>query len=122
MQGNIGRCGTYQRIRQAIRQAGGGARMREVRLVSRRGFLGSMFSAGALILAARVLPMNGRNALAAGEAGVQLTWMDVKVGDWVVTPWHGKPVEIQALWYNALRVMERLAHRFRLGVVDRAIH
>jgi glycogen debranching enzyme len=44
--------------------------------------------------------------LAAGEPGVQLTWMDAKVGDWVVTPRHGKPVEIQALWYNALRIME----------------
>jgi predicted glycogen debranching enzyme len=50
--------------------------------------------------------------LAAGEAGAQLTWMDAKVGDYVVTPRHGKPVEIQALWYNALRVMEDLAHRF----------
>ena len=40
--------------------------------------------------------------LAAGEAGVQLTWMDAKVGDWVVTPRMGKPVEIQALWLNAL--------------------
>src|SRR5215831_637290 len=38
--------------------------------------------------------------LFAGEPGVQLTWMDAKVGDWVVTPRHGKPVEIQALWYN----------------------
>ena len=43
------------------------------------------------------------------RAGVQLTWMDAKVGDWVVTPRHGKPVEIQALWYNALRVMAELA-------------
>src|SRR5689334_3658183 len=50
--------------------------------------------------------------LFAGEPGVQLTWMDAKVGDWVVTPRHGKPVEIQALWYNALRVMEDLARRF----------
>ncbi len=50
--------------------------------------------------------------LFAGEPGVQLTWMDAKVGDWVVTPRHGKPVEIQALWYNALRVMEDLAERF----------
>ena len=41
--------------------------------------------------------------LAAGEPGVQLTWMDAKVGDWVVTPRVGKPVEIQALWLNALR-------------------
>ena len=50
--------------------------------------------------------------LEAGEPGAQLTWMDAKVGDWVVTPRHGKPVEIQALWYNALRVMEDLARRF----------
>jgi predicted glycogen debranching enzyme len=50
--------------------------------------------------------------LAAGEPGVQLTWMDAKVGDWVVTPRHGKPVEIQALWYSALRVMEDLSRRF----------
>ena len=50
--------------------------------------------------------------LFSGEPGVQLTWMDAKVGDWVVTPRHGKPVEIQALWYNALRVMENLAGRF----------
>jgi predicted glycogen debranching enzyme len=42
--------------------------------------------------------------LAAGEAGVQLTWMDAKVGDWVVTPRIGKPVEVQALWANALAV------------------
>jgi predicted glycogen debranching enzyme len=48
----------------------------------------------------------------AGEPGVQLTWMDARVGDWVVTPRHGKPVEIQALWYNALRIMERLAREF----------
>jgi len=51
--------------------------------------------------------------LYAGEPGVQLTWMDAKVGDWVVTPRHGKPVEIQALWYNALRVMEQLATKFK---------
>jgi predicted glycogen debranching enzyme len=42
--------------------------------------------------------------LAAGEPGVQLTWMDAKVGDWVVTPRTGKPVEVQALWLNALRI------------------
>ena len=50
--------------------------------------------------------------LFSGEPGVQLTWMDAKVGDWVVTPRHGKPVEIQALWYNALCVMGQLADRF----------
>jgi predicted glycogen debranching enzyme len=44
--------------------------------------------------------------LAAGEAGVQLTWMDARLGDWVVTPRIGKPVEINALWHNALRVMD----------------
>jgi glycogen debranching enzyme len=41
--------------------------------------------------------------------------MDSKIGDWVVTPRHGKPVEIQALWYSALRVMEDLAGRFGDG-------
>jgi predicted glycogen debranching enzyme len=50
--------------------------------------------------------------LSSGEEGAQLTWMDAKVGDWVVTPRHGKPVEIQALWYNALRVMENFAREF----------
>jgi glycogen debranching enzyme len=42
--------------------------------------------------------------LAAGQPGVQLTWMDAKVGDWVVTPRIGKPVEVQALWLNALAI------------------
>jgi predicted glycogen debranching enzyme len=48
--------------------------------------------------------------LYAGEEGVQLTWMDAKVDDWVVTPRIGKPVEINALWYNALRIMADFAH------------
>jgi predicted glycogen debranching enzyme len=47
--------------------------------------------------------------LYAGEAGVQLTWMDAKVGDWVVTPRIGKPVEVNALWYNALRTLAKFA-------------
>lgn len=47
--------------------------------------------------------------LRAGEPGTQLTWMDAKIGDWVVTPRIGKPVEINALWYNALRIMARFA-------------
>jgi predicted glycogen debranching enzyme len=42
-----------------------------------------------------------------GADGYQLTWMDAKVGDWVVTPRRGKAVEINALWYNALRLLER---------------
>jgi predicted glycogen debranching enzyme len=47
--------------------------------------------------------------LYAGEPGVQLTWMDAKAGDWVVTPRIGKPVEINALWFNALGTMAELA-------------
>jgi len=48
--------------------------------------------------------------LYAGQPGVQLTWMDARVGEWVVTPRIGKPVEINALWYNALRAMAEFAH------------
>ncbi len=55
----------------------------------------------------RVDPVDG--LLAGGQPGVQLTWMDAKVGDWVVTPRIGKPVEINALWYNALRIMAGFA-------------
>ncbi len=55
--------------------------------------------------------------LRAGVAGMQLTWMDAKIGDWVVTPRIGKPVEINALWYNALRSMSAFAQR--LGEPDR---
>ena len=46
----------------------------------------------------------------AGETGVQLTWMDAKVDEWVVTPRIGKPVEINALWYNALIIMSQFAN------------
>ncbi len=46
--------------------------------------------------------------LYAGEKGQQLTWMDARVGDWVVTPRMGKPVEIEGLWYNALKIFETL--------------
>ncbi len=57
----------------------------------------------------KVDPADG--LLAAGEPGVQLTWMDAKVGDWVVTPRTGKAVEINALWYNALVAMAAFARR-----------
>ena len=50
--------------------------------------------------------------LAAGVPGVQLTWMDAKVGDRVVTPRIGKPVEVQALWINALRIGARFSERW----------
>jgi len=46
--------------------------------------------------------------LYAGESGQQLTWMDARIGEWVVTPRMGKPVEIQALWYNALKIFSAL--------------
>ena len=48
----------------------------------------------------------------AGSGLDQITWMDVRVGDWVATPRHGKPVEINALWYNALKIMESLCEKF----------
>jgi predicted glycogen debranching enzyme len=50
--------------------------------------------------------------LAAGQPGVQLTWMDAKVGDWVVTPRLGKPVEVQALWLNALWIAGQWSERW----------
>jgi predicted glycogen debranching enzyme len=55
---------------------------------------------------------DGTGLLAAGVSGVQLTWMDARIGDWVVTPRIGKPVEIQALWINALRVAARWRPRW----------
>ncbi|BCL34493.1 amylo-alpha-1,6-glucosidase [Nostoc sp. MS1] len=65
--------------------------------------------------------------LHAGVAGVQLTWMDAKVGDWVVTPRIGKPIEVNALWYNALRTMATFArqlgkpHQEYQAMADRAL-
>jgi predicted glycogen debranching enzyme len=53
----------------------------------------------------------GDGLLYAGESGVQLTWMDAKVGDWVVTPRIGKPIEINALWYCALRSISKFARQ-----------
>lgn len=58
--------------------------------------------------------------LAAGEPGVQLTWMDAKAGDWVVTPRIGKPVEVQALWLNALKIGAALSPRWE-GLCKRAL-
>ncbi|MGK7934907.1 MAG: amylo-alpha-1,6-glucosidase [Xenococcaceae cyanobacterium] len=55
------------------------------------------------------IKMDDDGLLYAGESGVQLTWMDAKVGDWVVTPRIGKPIEVNALWYNALVVMNYFA-------------
>ncbi len=58
------------------------------------------------------IKMDDDGLIMAGSDLDQITWMDVRVGDWVVTPRHGKPVEISALWYNALKVMEKLSTRF----------
>lgn len=49
--------------------------------------------------------------LIAGDKGIQLTWMDAKAGDWVVTPRYGKAVEINALWYNALKIFNELSNK-----------
>lgn len=57
--------------------------------------------------------MDSDGLIAGGAPGVQLTWMDAKIGDWVVTPRHGKPIEVQALWIRALDVGARLAMLFR---------
>ncbi|MBW4638257.1 MAG: amylo-alpha-1,6-glucosidase [Gloeocapsa sp. UFS-A4-WI-NPMV-4B04] len=57
----------------------------------------------------RLDPSDG--LLYAGQTGVQLTWMDAKVNGWVVTPRIGKPVEVNALWYNALRTMSQFAQK-----------
>jgi predicted glycogen debranching enzyme len=51
--------------------------------------------------------------LACGAPGVQLTWMDAKIGDWVVTPRTGKPVEVQALWLNALSIAAHWTARWK---------
>lgn len=56
--------------------------------------------------------MDDDGLVAGGSDLDQITWMDVRVGEWVVTPRHGKPVEINALWYNALKVMEHLCEMF----------
>ncbi|MEK7336457.1 MAG: amylo-alpha-1,6-glucosidase, partial [Nitrospirota bacterium] len=56
--------------------------------------------------------MDEDGLITGGAPGAQLTWMDAKIGDWVVTPRHGKPVEIQALWVHALGVGETLARLF----------
>lgn len=58
------------------------------------------------------IKMDSDNLIMAGSNLDQVTWMDVRVGDWVVTPRHGKPVEINALWYNALKVMEKLSQYY----------
>ena len=57
--------------------------------------------------------MDQDGLLAAGVPGLQLTWMDSKIGDWVVTPRTGKPVEVQALWLNALWIAGQFSERWK---------
>jgi len=57
------------------------------------------------------IKVDSAGLLSSAEPGVQLTWMDAKVGDRVVTPRRGRAVEIQALWYNALSILENLAQK-----------
>ena len=64
--------------------------------------------------------MTDDGLLSAGDESTQLTWMDAKVGDWVVTPRHGKAVEINGLWYNALKIGEFLAKKLgETGAAER---
>ena len=64
--------------------------------------------------------MDGDGLICAGQGLDQVTWMDVRVGEILPTPRHGKPVEINAYWYNALRIMDELAHQLGLDAADYA--
>jgi len=95
----------FQAVRAWVAAGGGG------------DFLRRFYSAGSAIVEAhqrgthhgiRVDPADG--LLVAGDAGSNLTWMDARVNGVPVTPRHGKPVEVNALWYNALRLLEEWAH------------
>src|SRR5581483_6738698 len=59
------------------------------------------------------IKMDRDGLLSAGEPGMQLTWMDAKVDDWVVTPRMGKPVEVNALWFNAICLMAAWARELQ---------
>jgi predicted glycogen debranching enzyme len=64
--------------------------------------------------------MDSDGLLACGVPGIQLTWMDAKVGDWVVTPRIGKPVEVQALWLNALKIAGQFSLKWE-SLFDRGL-
>ncbi|MBU1767259.1 MAG: glycogen debranching protein, partial [Candidatus Omnitrophica bacterium] len=74
-------------------------RLKEIILAYEKG---TLFSIG----------MDEDGLIKAGSGLDQVTWMDVRVDKWVATPRHGKPVEINALWYNALKVMENLSNTY----------
>lgn len=60
------------------------------------------------------IKMDRDGLISTGDSGIQLTWMDAKVGEWVVTARYGKAVEVNALWYNALKIMESICERLKL--------
>ncbi|MBE0713415.1 MAG: glycogen debranching protein, partial [Candidatus Aminicenantes bacterium] len=82
-------------------------------------FIGEMFSRLGEIVTEHLkgtrygIRVDTDGLLVAGEPGTQLTWMDAKVGDWVVTPRVGKPVEVNALWINVLFILREFARRLK---------
>jgi predicted glycogen debranching enzyme len=62
--------------------------------------------------------MDADGLITQGDPGLPLTWMDAKVDDWIVTPRRGKPVEINALWYNALRLLAEWHRQLETDVGD----
>jgi predicted glycogen debranching enzyme len=87
----VGRYLTYTGDRDTLRRI-----LPQLREIIERHLVGTSFGIGM---------DHGDGLLRQGARGYQLTWMDAKVGDWVVTPRRGKAVEINALWYNALRLL-----------------
>ena len=65
------------------------------------------------------IKVDSDNLISAGIDGVQLTWMDAKAGDWVVTPRIGKAVEINALWYNVLKIGAELAETLKMELAQK---
>lgn len=60
------------------------------------------------------IKMDSDGLITTEDADIQLTWMDAKVGEWIVTPRNGKAVEVNALWYNALKIMEMICDKLNL--------
>lgn len=60
------------------------------------------------------IKMDRDGLVSTADTDIQLTWMDAKIGGWVVTPRNGKAVEINALWYNALKIMEDICEKLNL--------
>lgn len=97
----------FEAIEKFIRYTGRYAFVKETLYTSMQQIIDA-FMSGTLF----GIRMDKDSLINAGNEETQLTWMDAKVGPWVVTPRQGKVVEINALWYNALAVMDRLAGHF----------